>query len=95
VRVERKATTKESDPVAGLRERGTSFPQSSDYAVKGHAISLASDAPMLSSIVDDVLARIGTGVDFSALFVLESNPTTASVPSLTAASGAGLATHQA
>lgn len=79
--------------MAGLRERGTSFSQSSDYAAKGHAVSLASDAPTLSSIVDDVLAHIGAGVDFSALFVLESNPTTASVPSLTAASGAGLATH--
>jgi len=78
--------------VAGLRERGTSFRQSCDYAAKDRAVDLATDASITSLTVDDVLARIGNGIDFSVLFVVESNPTAAAVPSLTAASGRGLAT---
>ena len=74
VRVERKATTRERDPVAGLRERGTSFRQSCDYMEKVRATALAMDAPITSLYVDDVLARIGNGVDFSDLFVVEINP---------------------
>ena len=73
--------------MAGLRERGTSFRQSCDYGVTVRANGLATDAPTVSLNVDDVLARIGNGVDFSDLIVVESTPATASVPSLTAASG--------
>jgi hypothetical protein len=83
VRVERKATTRESDPVAGLRERGTSFSQSYDYAAEARVIDLAMDASTISWSVDDAHAQIDNGVDFSVLFVVESNPATASVPSLT------------
>ena len=78
--------------MAGLRERCTSFRQSCDYAVKVRAIELATDAPTISLAVDDVLARIGNGIDFSDLFVVESTPATCPVPSLTAASGRGIAT---
>jgi hypothetical protein len=90
VRVERKATSKETHPVAELRERGTSFQQSSDIVVD-HAFALDSDVTrtahraVASSSVDDMI--IGSGVDFSSLLVAESNPTSTRVGPLTRATG--------
>ena len=86
--------------MAELRERGTSFQQSPDYVVKGHAFGPASDVSratfgtVVSSNVDDVFARIGSGVDFSSLFVAQSNPTTSRVRPLILATGGELATLQ-
>jgi hypothetical protein len=53
---------------------------------------VAAPVAIVSLIVDDVLARIGTGIDFSALFVVESTPTVASVRSLTDAADGELGT---
>ena len=75
-----------------MRDRGTSFSQSYDYAAEPRVIDLAMDASTPSWSVDDPHVQIDNGVDFPVLFVVESNPATASVPSLTAASGRGLAT---
>lgn len=81
--------------MAELRERGTSFQQSSDI-VLDHVLSLVSDVSratfgtVVSSIVDNVHARIGNGVDFSS--VKESNPITVRVGPLTSTTGGELAT---
>jgi hypothetical protein len=85
--------------VAELRERGTSFQQSSDI-VLDPALSPVSDVSraafgtVVSCIADDVLARLGNGVDFSSLFVVESNPTSSRVGPLTQAAVGELATSQ-
>ena len=75
--------------MAELRERGTSFLQSSDNVLKAPAVDCAmgtSTGPAIvatiSSIADDFFKRIGNGIDFSK-FVLRVTPTNAPVPSLT------------
>jgi large conductance mechanosensitive channel len=85
-----------------MRERGTSFLRASyDFAAKANVVDLAmrvtpgaAFSTIAPSNVDDVLkltTRIVVGLDCSDLFVVSSNHTAASVPSLTAAKGEGVA----
>jgi len=79
------------------------FKEFRDFAIKGNMIDLAigviigaAFGAIVSSIVDDifmpVIGLIIGGIDFSNLFVVLSNPDNLSVPSLTAAKAAGIAT---
>jgi large conductance mechanosensitive channel len=88
--------------VAVKRERGTSFlKEFHDFAAKSEAVDFAMGvthgaafSTIAPSIVDDGFTSIGQiviGLDRSNLFVLSSNHTAATVPSLTEAKGAGVA----
>jgi large-conductance mechanosensitive channel len=88
--------------VADMREQGTSFLRASyDFAAKTNVVDLAmrvtsgaAFSTVAPSNVDDVFnhtMRIVVGLDCSDLFVVSCNHTAASVPSLTAAKGEGVA----
>lgn len=74
-----------------------------EFAVKGNMVDMAvgiiiggAFGTIVSSLVDDVfmpiIGLVLGGIDFSNLFIVLSNPTSAAVPSLAAAQAAGVAT---
>jgi len=79
------------------------FKEFRDFALKGNVIDLAigviigaAFGAIVSSIVDDIfmpiIGLILSGIDFSNLFVVISNPNNIPVPSVAAAKAAGVAT---
>ena len=79
------------------------FKEFRDFALKGNVIDLAigvvigaAFGAIVSSIVDDLfmplIGLILSGIDFSNLFIVLSNPNNLPVPSVVAAKEAGIAT---
>ena len=79
------------------------FKEFRDFALKGNVIDLAigvvigaAFGAIVSSIVDDLfmplIGLILSGIDFSNLFIVLSNPNNVPVPSVVAAKEAGIAT---
>jgi len=79
------------------------FKEFRDFALKGNVIDLAigvvigaAFGAIVSSIVDDIfmpiIGLILSGIDFSNLFFVISNPGNVPVPSVAAAKAAGVAT---
>ncbi|MGN6486674.1 MAG: large conductance mechanosensitive channel protein MscL [Devosia sp.] len=79
------------------------FKEFRDFALKGNVLDLAigviigaAFGAIVSSIVDDIfmpiIGLVLSGIDFSNLFVVLSNPNNVPVPSVAAAKAAGVAT---